>query len=107
MAAKPDFALAGTMPGDHGLHAIRESVLADPRARRIAIVEIVFRDGKVHRPEDGPDEHTEIMTIVELEPVTDAADQDQARAMMARARLNRTGQGRLDDDENASASAVS
>jgi hypothetical protein len=32
-------------------------------------------------------------------------DLDQARAMMARCRLNRTGQGQLGDDEHASAAS--
>ena len=105
MPDKPPFALAGTMPGDHGLMESEKEIRADPRIRRIALVEFIARDGKVHRPEDGPDEWTEILTIVTLEPVTDSADLDQARAMMARCRLNRTGQGQLGDDEHASAAS--
>jgi len=106
MAAKPDFALAGTMPGDHGLHPLLSDLRDDPRQRRIAIVEFAVLDSKTHRPQDGPDEHTEVLTIMYLEPLTDTADADQARAMAARARLNRPGQAQLGDDEAADASAA-
>jgi len=101
LAPKPEFALAGTMPGDHGLHPLLQDLRDDPRQRRIAIVEFSILDSKTHRPQDGPDEQTEILTIMYLEPLTDTADADQARAMAARARLNRPGQAQLGDDEHA------
>jgi hypothetical protein len=96
---KPLWALAGTMPTDHGLEAIRGSVYADPRQRRLGIVEFCFLDSKVHRPEDADDEYTEIMTVKTIyTPATDA-DRDQLAAMLARARASQPGQGTLDDEE--------
>jgi hypothetical protein len=112
MAGKPPWALAGTMPGDHGLDKVRKAIADDPRERRFAIIEYCARDTKIHRPEDGNDETTEIITILSLEPVTEVAEVDQVRAIAAKCRAQRPGQARIGDEpgdpgEHDSASAAS
>jgi hypothetical protein len=97
MAPKPEWALAGTMPGDHGLSTIKAAVEADPRQRWFAIVEVTARHTKTYRPEDGDDETTQVITVVALEPVTATADVDQLRTMRDKARANRPGQGTMDE----------
>ena len=93
MADKPDWAIAGTWPDDdHGMDRKRKEIRKNGRPRRLAIIEYTASDGKVHRPEDGPDQWTEILTIRAIHPAATDADEEQLGAMLAAARNAQPGQ---------------
>jgi hypothetical protein len=95
---KPPINLAGTLPRDmRGLTAIFAALLEDPRAERTAIIKFRNTDTGIAHPDGEDNQERCVVTVLELVPVTEAADVDQLDAMSARAKLTWPGQGTLDE----------
>ena len=91
--------LQGTMPPAEmsGLAFIAEDLLSNPRTRRFAVVELVARKTGAEHPEDGEDTYQAIIRLVAIEPILVPDDVNSVREIRDRARLNRPGQGSLDE----------
>jgi hypothetical protein len=97
MAKQPPFMMAGTLPDDHNLAAIRKALQEDPREQHLAIVKLRNMRTSVDHPLDGPDVRNPIIILDEMWVVIDGADRDQAEAMMLRARLESNPEPTFDD----------
>jgi hypothetical protein len=104
MATKPPYNFAGGAPAETTLDAIKADLMAHPRRRHFAVVEIASMGDSRHHADDEPMQRTMVIQIVEIDPITIPDDINTVRAARDRARLDRPGQGTLDgvppsDDE--------
>jgi hypothetical protein len=92
--------VANLLP-DEALALVYKALVKDPRQRHLAVIEFHSMRTDTEHPDDEPDFHRPMLKIDALVPIVDGADADQARAMMARARLELPGQGTLDEAQQA------
>jgi hypothetical protein len=91
--------MQGAMPPAemNGLGYIAEDLLANPRTRRFAVVELIARRTGADHPEDGEDTYQAVIRLVAIEPILVPDDVNSVREIRDRARLNRPGQGSFDE----------